>query len=301
MREVLAIARKSRQSGIALIAVLGFLAVMSLITIAVVGAARSVVNSASQQLVRVQAQAAIESGVEWAAYSLAEARGTVPEILASPKTIDIGGFKVRITARPERAKIDLNFADEPLLASAFRAGGADPQKAQEIASAVEDWRDGDDLLHLNGAERAQYAQAGLNYAPANRLFQSVGELRLVLGMSRELFDCIRPQLTVLTQSPGIDLTSADPGLLKVLGIETRKQEPGTTGPSLATGQLITPGDVYEIVAETEDKAHGIRRAERVSVRITGNPTDPFWILSIEPEFPLRDAAARACPRTSAGS
>jgi general secretion pathway protein K len=298
MREALAQVPKARQSGIALIAVLGFLAVMSLITIAVVGAARSVVNSASQQLVRVQAQAAIESGVEWAAYTLAEARGTVPEILSGPKTIVIGGFTVRITARPERAKIDINFADEPLLAGAFRAGGADPSLAERLASAVEDWRDGDDLLHLNGAERGQYAQAGLNYAPANRLFQSVGELRLVLGMSREIFDCIRPQLTILTQSPGLDLTAADPSLLKVLGVERRKDEAGAAAPSLATGQLITPGDVYEIVAETQDVAHGIRRAERVSVRITGNPSDPFWMLTIEPEFPLRDAAARACPRTA---
>lgn len=298
MRKALATIRNDRQSGIALIAVLGFLAVMSLITIAVVGAARSVVNSASQQLVRVQAQAAIESGVEWAAYSLAEARGTIPDILSAPKTLVIGGFTVRITARPERAKIDINFADEPLLAGAFRAGGADPTMAQHLAAAVEDWRDGDDLMHLNGAERSEYAQAGLNYAPANRLFQSVGELRLILGMSREIFDCIRPQLTILTQSPGLDLTAADPSLLKVLGVERRKAEPGATAPSLATGQLITPGDVYEIVAETEDATHGIRRAERVSVRITGNPSDPFWLLTIEPEFPLRDAAARACPRTT---
>lgn len=300
MRDTPADAASARQSGIALIAVLGFLAVMSLITIAVVGAARSVVNSASQQLVRVQAQAAIESAVEWAAYTLAEAKGTIPEILANPKTLVIGGFTVRITARPERAKVDINFADEPLLAGAFRAAGADPSRAGQLASAVEDWRDGDDLLHLNGAERGQYADAGRNYAPANRFFQSVGELRLVLGMTREIFDCIRPQLTILTQSPGLDLTSADPALLKALGVDRRKPEPGGMAPSLATGQLITPGDVYEIVAETEDTTHGIRRAERVSVRITGNPADPFWILTIEPEFPLRDAAARACPRPPEG-
>lgn len=289
-----------RQAGIALVAVLGFLAIMSLITIAVVGSARSVVYSATQQLARVQAQAAIESSVEWAAYTLAEAKGTIPQILAGPRTLLIGGFSVRITARPERAKIDINFADEPLLAGVFRSGGADPKQAEQLASAVEDWRDGDDLLHINGAERQQYAEAGLNYGPANRLFQSVGELRLVLGMSSAIFDCIRPQLTVLTQSPGIDLTAADPALLKVLGIDRGRSQAGATAPSLATGQLITPGDVYEIIAETEDIAHGIRRAERVSVRITGNPSDPFWILTIEPEFPLRDAAARACPRQAVG-
>jgi general secretion pathway protein K len=299
MREQFADRRKKQQAGIALIAVLGFLAIMSLITIAVIGSARSVVTTAAQQMARVQAQASVESAVEWAAWSLAEARGTIPDILSTPKTLVIGDLRVRVTARPERAKIDVNFADEALLAGAFRAAGADPRKAEQLASAVEDWRDGDDLLHVNGAERTQYAEAGYNYAPANRLFQSVGELRLVYGMTREIFDCVRPQLTILTQSPGIDLTAADPALLAVLGIERRSQQPGSTTASLATGQLITPGDVYEIIAETEDTTHGVRRAERASVRITGNPSDPFWILQVEPDFPLRDAATRACPKAPA--
>ena len=294
MREATTRALATGQRGVALIAVLGFLAVMSLITIGVVGAARSVISSASRQLVRVQAQAAIESGVEWAAYTLSEAHDTIPSILAKPQALEIGGFHLKISARPERAKVDLNFADEPLLAAVFRYAGAESKKAEELASAVEDWRDGDDLVHLNGAERMQYLGAGLHYGPANRLFQSVGELHLLLGLTPAVFACVRPELTILTQSPAIDLNAAEPGFLKLLNIGSSQHTAG--GPSLATGQLITPGDVYEIIVELEDAKRQIRRAERVSVRVTGNPDDPFWILNIEAEFPIRDAAERACPQ-----
>lgn len=288
------------ERGIALVAVLGFLAVMSLIVIGVVGAARSTVSSASQHLVRAQAQAAIESGVEYAANVLADARGTIHPILDAPQTIEVGGFRVKLTVRPERAKVDINFADEVILEALFRSAGADNGKAQALASAIEDWRDGDDLVHLNGAELRQYQDAGLDYVPANRLFENVGELRLVYGMTEAMFDCIRPQLTILTQSPGITIDAADPAIQRELGVTPAAAPAPTGGPSVVSGQLIAPGDVYEITAMLEDTRRGVRRGEKVSVRMTGNPDDPFWILNVEPAFPIDEAAQRACPRSTQG-
>ncbi len=280
------------QQGIALIAVLAFLAVMSLIAMGVVSAARTSVSGASRHLARAQAQAAIESAIDVAASTLAEARGTAPPILSTPKLFEIAGFRVKVTVRAERAKIDLNFADAELLAALFHAAGADRDKAQALAAAIEDWRDGDELVHLNGAEKRQYAEAGFNYEPANRLFATIGELQFVLGMDQKLFACVRPQLTTLTQAPGIQVESASPMIRRELGLD----QATSAGAAVVVDQLITPGDVYEITAELDDQKRNLRRAERVSVRITGNPADPFWVLDIEPSAPIDDAARRACPK-----
>ena len=287
--------RINDQRGIALIAVLGFLAVMSLIAIGVVSVARTTVENASRHLLRAQAQAAIESGIDYGANTLASARGTVPALLSMPETIEIGGFRVKISARSERGKVDLNFADASLLEAVFRAGGAGKEQAQALSAAVEDWRDGDDLLHLNGAERRQYEDAGLSYGPANKFFAAVGELRLLLGMTDRIFNCVRPQLTVLTQAPGIEVEAASPMMKRAMGIETALgSSPGQVA-SVLSNRLIAPGDVYEVSAELEDSKQKIRRSERVSVRLTGNPSDPTWSLHIEAATPSDEAAKIACP------
>ena len=279
----------------ALIVVLGFLAAMSLIVIGVVSTSRSTVQAASRHLVRAQAQMAIEGAVDYAANVLVAARGTTPAIMIAPEVIEVSGWRIRISVRSERGKVDVNYADQLLLATLFRSAGASADAAQAMAAAVEDWRDGDDLVHLNGAEKRQYEAAGLPWGPSNRFFDSVGQLKLVLGMSPRIYDCIRTELTVLTQAPGVVVEQASPALQKSLGVEVPDaSQPGEPAP-IVSNQIISPGDVFEVTAELEDKGRNIRRGERVSIRVTGNPEDPFWVLGIEPLYPLRENAQLACP------
>ena len=283
-----------RQKGMALIIVLGFLAAMSLIVIGVISTSRSTVQAATRHLVRAQAQMAIEGAVDYAANVLVAARGTMPAILIQPEVIELSGWRVRISVRPERAKVDVNYADQVLLATLFRSAGASDETAQAIAAAVEDWRDGDDLLQLNGAEKRQYEAAGLSWVPANRFFDSVGQLKLVMGMTSRIYDCVRTELTILTQAPGVAVEQASPALQKALGLEpSAGARPGEPA-AIVSNQIISPGDVFEITAELEDRERNIRRGERVSIRVTGNPDDPFWVLGVEPLFPLRENAQAAC-------
>jgi general secretion pathway protein K len=287
---------RSRESGMALVAVLGFLAALSLVLLAIVIVSRGAVDSTSRHLLRTQAQLATDSALEYAANAIAGARGQPPALLQQPEVLEIAGFRVKVSARPERGKVDLNYADAVLLATLFRSAGATPDQADARAASVEDWRDGDELLRPNGAERRQYASAGRNYGPANRFFGSVGQARFVLGMTREIFACISGELTVLTQAPGIEIRHASPALQRELGIEVQSAETAGTAAPLASADLVTPGDVFEISVEMEDKSRRIRRGERVAVRITGNPEDPYWIIGVEPLFPAREGAAAACPR-----
>lgn len=289
----------TRQKGMALIVVLGFLAAMSLIVIGVVSTSRSTVQAATRHLVRAQAQLAIEGAVDYAANVLVAARGTSPALLIEPEVIELSGWRIRISVRPERGKVDVNYSDQVLLATLFRSAGASADTAQSIAAAVEDWRDGDDLLQLNGAEGRQYEAAGLPWRPSNRFFDSVGQLKLVLGMSPRIFDCIRTELTVLTQAPGVVVEYASPSLQKALGVEPAGGSAQGEPAPIVSNQIISPGDVFEITAELEDRERNIRRGERVSVRVTGNPDDPYWVLGIEPLFPLRENAQAACASQTA--
>lgn len=286
------------ERGIALVAVLGFLAVMSLIAIGIVGASRTTVVNASRSLVRVQAQAAVESAINEAIAELVAARNLVPDIVTAPRQITVGGFTVTVGARPEHTKIDLNYADANLLGIMFRAGGADPDTAQALAAAVEDWRDGDDLLHLKGAERREYEDAGLKYGPANAFFASIDELRLVRGVTEPLFACLRPELTIFSQRQGIDIDNAAPMIRAAAGIDEAANE-GATKRSVISDQAIAAGDVFEVTARLDDTNRNVRRAERVIVRITGNPRDPYWIMNVEAAYPIDEAAKRSCPQTAA--
>jgi general secretion pathway protein K len=280
------------------VAVLGFLAVMSLITLGVVGASRATVVNSSRNLARVQAQAAVESAVNHAIAELVAARSLVPDIVTAPQQIQAGGFMVTVAVRPEHRKVDLNYADANLLAILFRAGGADQDTAQALAAAVEDWRDGDDLLHLNGAERSQYEEAGLKYGPANAFFQSIDELRLVRGVTEPLFACLKPEITVFSQRQGIDIDNAAPMIRTAAGLNEQDND-GRASRSVISDQAIAAGDVFEITARLDDSKHAVRRAERVIVRVTGNPRDPYWVMSAEPAYPIEEAAKRSCPQAAA--
>lgn len=57
---------------------------------------------------------------------------------------------------------------------------------EALVDALLDWQDADDLVRLQGAERESYEALGLP-APTNAPFGSVCEMRLVMGMTPELF------------------------------------------------------------------------------------------------------------------
>lgn len=61
------------------------------------------------------------------------------------------------------------------------------EEADEIADAILDWRDADDLVRTNGAEADYYAGKDLPYRPANGPFKVLTELLLVRGISPGLF------------------------------------------------------------------------------------------------------------------
>ena len=101
------------------------------------------------------------------------------------------GASVEVTVERDLGRVDLNTASNALIFAVFAANGVEDDRAHLLADRIEDWKDADDSARDHGAERSQYVAAGLHYVPRNGPFESVDELRQVLGCAEidaALFD-----------------------------------------------------------------------------------------------------------------
>jgi general secretion pathway protein K len=134
--------------------------------------------------------------------------------------MDYGSSKVRLRLLSESGKIDINIADQALLQSLMAHAPVDDEaQKNKIVNAILDWRDEDDLVHIDGAEKKEYQEAGLTYQPRNKPFQSIEELQMVLGLDENVFNWIEDLVTVYSGQP-VDMQQASKKVLQVLpGLE----------------------------------------------------------------------------------
>ena len=281
------------QRGIALIIVLWLIVLLGVMA---AGHARNVHTEtllASRQLESARARALAEAGVQHAIIELL-ARNSVREwpINGTITTVHIDGHEVSIAVRDATGLIDLNAASADLLAAAFAATGSDGGWRQEIVDAILDWRDGDKLRHLNGAEDDDYRAAGLDWTARDGAFASVDELRYVLGMRQEIFDELAPFLTVHSARPGINLEYAPPFLIKTLTGEYVEPAESALPDASQHGTNRRIGGprngTYHVYVNAPAAAGVVATLEAV-IRISATSDSPYAILSwrepMRPQFP----------------
>jgi general secretion pathway protein K len=248
---------------------------------------------ASRQLESARARALAEAGVQHAIIELL-ARNSVREwpINGTITTVNIDGHEVSIAVRDATGLIDLNAASADLLAAAFAATGSDEGWRQEIVDAILDWRDSDNLRHLNGAEDDDYRAAGLDWTARDGAFASVDELRYVLGMRQEIFDELAPFLTVHSTRPGLNLEYAPPFLIKALTgeyvepVESALPDASQPGTNRQIGG--SRNGTYHVYVNAPAAADVVATLEAV-IRISATADSPYTILSwresMRPQFP----------------
>jgi general secretion pathway protein K len=126
------------------------------------------------------------------------------------------GEEVLISVQDETGRIDLNRAQEELLRGLFESVGVEAEEAGALVDAIADFRDEDDLTRLSGAEDDDYRAAGLAWGAKDARFETVAELQQVLGMTRELYEQVAPLVTVYSKRPGIQPRVAPRGVLLAL-------------------------------------------------------------------------------------
>jgi general secretion pathway protein K len=265
--------RPANRKGIALVAVLWVLVLLSVIAAAFVTETRTEVNLARNAVDAAKARALADAGVHRAVLALLEARrgsreaaeeGGEDEVFAFEGAPDFGeeealalavadgaGLKVDgtvyawrfgrgevlISVQDEGGKIDLNRAGEELLKGLFVSVGVSEQEALALADAIADFRDEDDERHAFGAEDDDYLAAGLEWGAKDSAFELVSELTQVLGMTRALYERIRPALTVHSRQARVERAVAPPIVVAALGMgemetagEAAEAEAGDTVP-----------------------------------------------------------------------
>ena len=141
-------------------------------------------------------------------------------------THPLKGGLVRYHAANESGKIDLNASDPRLLELFLRHRKLSLEQAGVVIDSLQDWRDPDNLLRLNGAEQEYYMHLPEPHIPRNGRIEDPSEFFLLRGATllagtfpaEEVF-------TVHNQGKGINVNSLTPAMLDFIagGDETRIQ------------------------------------------------------------------------------
>lgn len=191
-----------RHRGIALIAVLWVVAIMSVITVGLVQAVRSEVRIVSLDRQRVQAQALGEAAIALAAQQIMQVQQEQTDrgIFQIPIVFD--GHTITVQAQPLAGLIAVRSAPNLVLAPLLQhAGGLSEGQAMELADRIVLWRTSPTAV---GALRGLDAPEDLLQVP---------------GMHYDLYARVAPFVTTSERGSGLDLRAASPQLLAMFGLQ----------------------------------------------------------------------------------
>jgi general secretion pathway protein K len=217
--------RFSSQRGVALILVLWVTILLTVIAGSFAYATRADMSVLGNHVQRARAEAAADAGVHRAV--LESFRPITDPVRwkndGSEHEFRLGEAQVRVSVLDESAKIDINEGSPALLKGLLLSVGLPEPEAAKLADAIQDWRDPDTLSRPDGAEEEAYKSAGLKQKPSNAPFQTLEELRLVMGMTTELYRRIEPMITIYSRQPGINLAIASREVLLAIPGATAAQ------------------------------------------------------------------------------
>ena len=262
---------RSSSQGVALIAVLWLVGLLTLLASACAVVSVSHRRAADRLAQRVKMDVSADSAIRLAALRIIQPQQSA---LGSSLDLEMPAGSAHVTIERERARIDLNTADEQLIFAVFAANGWDAARAHAMAARIADWTDVDDEPRQNGAEARDYAAAGRPYGPRNGPFESVEELHQVLGsenISPELFEAF----TVYSHErvPTLATNEAVANALKYADAQRLGDQSWPIVAQDTTRTFI--GEVLRVRACVENK--NAKSCRLAILRITGSNGHPLLI------------------------
>jgi general secretion pathway protein K len=208
----------ARQRGIAMVLVLWAATLLTVIAASFVFSIRTDVVLAQNMVAGARAQALAEAGVQRALYETFKPATDKQRWKGDgiEREWEYGGAKITVVMQDVSGKIDINAASDLLLKGLLMSVGLDDARAGALLDAIVDWRDVDELRRPNGAEASDYQAAGLKYKPANAPFETVDELRRVLGMTPQIYARLADVLTVDSRQAGLNAVVASKNALMAI-------------------------------------------------------------------------------------
>jgi len=290
----------NKQQGMALVLVLWILSLLTIMAGSFALSMRRETVIVAGLKDNAQAMAVTESGVTIAEFMLLNpdpnkrwrADGSIYQI-------DAENAKLRIRLLSETGKVNINLADQNVLENMMKhapngSAAQLPSAMINRAAAMIDWRDSDDLVSINGAEKKQYQNASLNDQPSNKPFQTLEELQRVLSMDEATLKWLEPLITVYSDTPEVNLQLASKDVLQVLSganaelidvyVAARVESAKQNLPSPASPLDLTPSmpnadvTLLTIVSELQfdDQASTVINA--VVKKSDGSQSTPFQVL-----------------------
>ena len=204
--------RRRAEGGWALVSVLWGLMIISLIAAVMLSSARVSYRQATYGVEQAQRQALADAATARAVLGLLDTRLDHRwRVDGVPQIWDFDGQRMVVAVEDEGGKIDLNASGDPAIRQLVNAVAP---KASGLADNILDWRQQTGDLHrLQGATGADYAAAARDYHPRGGPFQSVDELKLVLGMTPAIFESLVPAVTVYSGRAKVNLATAPEAVL----------------------------------------------------------------------------------------
>jgi len=196
------------QQGVALVLVLWILSLLTIMTMGYSATMRTDIRLTAHGVQSAQARALSQGGIWIGVRKLLDPASAQDLRYDGSRYVVPDNVDIEIKIVDEAGKIDLNTAQTELLRGLLDSVGLNDNQAESLAQAIEDWRDSDNLNRVSGAEDTDYFQAGYTYGAKNGPFNTVGELRQVVGMTEEIFQSLAPALTVFSHQNSINPDTA---------------------------------------------------------------------------------------------
>lgn len=241
-----------RENGVILIALLWVLVALSVIALSFSRESLVEVAAARNSRDLTDAYFVARAGITATIYKLLDRRFNPPlsqlEVPGqAPDPLELGelqgsfgGGTFRVAIQDESGKINLNFVNEDQLRQMLDVLGIPKPNSDVIADSILDWRDVDKGRRMSGAEDDYYQTLQPPYKAKNGRMDTVEELLLVQGVSREYYYGYREKtadgspgyrfglsryFTVYTNSNRVNVNHAEiPVLMSIPGMSPRAAE-----------------------------------------------------------------------------
>lgn len=283
--------RADRERGWALVSVLWAITMLALMAAATEALTVTSYRSERHAMIDARAVAVLDATVAGAALGISDIRpGRRWRTDGATTRFTFDGVQARVAVQDQHGCIDLNAASGATIHQLLIGQGLPRDRAEALTDSILEWRSKAGLEGLKGATGADYRAARRGYAPRHGPFETVEELKLVIGMTPELFEKVGPALTVYSKLAAADATVAPRAVLAALYpgdtdrveqiLRARDGDPQATmqlGYAKGTSPATPVGHAYRITAEIR---LGTRKFVRDAViELTGDDKRPYFVLA----------------------
>ncbi|WP_346338134.1 hypothetical protein [Vibrio parahaemolyticus] len=245
--------KASTQKGAALIMVLMIVAVMTVAISSIINHNRQLVFEArllkeygdaklAARTIRTHIVKMFTTTPIWTSWQLSEQLKqyqVVPGFNMFGKPFKFEG--ATLTIQPNIGKVSLVPLNVDMFDKLLKFADVEAGQRLIILDSLEDWMDNDNFVRLNGAEKQFYNMPSL---PRNAPIQSIDELRMVRGMTDEIWRKISPHLTLFGVEE-IDERFVEDGLLKTALSEFNYEQLMVAREDYLAGNLVTLNKRYD--------------------------------------------------------